>query len=104
VGVMIRSFPPHPNPLPCLRRSGFAQAGPRGEGRSFIPPAELGGILAYFDKIFSFIKYRVHLHFAIVTSVAVAVLRQWSIWGTSDGFIGLCSGGGQDLLRSMRYL
>jgi len=51
VGVMIRSFPPHPNPLPCLRRSGFAQAGPRGEGRPFIPPAELRGILAYFDKI-----------------------------------------------------
>jgi len=50
VGVMIRSFPPHPNPLPCLRRSGFAQAGPRGEGRPFIPPAELRGILAYFDK------------------------------------------------------
>ena len=48
---MIRSFPPHPNPLPCLRRSGFAQAGLRGEGRPFIPPAELGGILAYFDKI-----------------------------------------------------
>jgi len=48
---MIRSFPPHPNPLPYLRRSGFAQAGPRGEGRPFIPPAELGGILAYFDKI-----------------------------------------------------
>ena len=24
---------PHPAPLPCLRRSGFAQAGPRGEGR-----------------------------------------------------------------------
>jgi len=48
---MIRSFPPHPNPLPCLRRSGFAQAGPKGEGRPFIPPAELGGILAYFDKI-----------------------------------------------------
>ena len=48
---MIRSFPPHPNPLPCLRRSGFAQAGPRGEGRPFIPPAELRGILAYFDKM-----------------------------------------------------
>jgi len=59
---MIRSFPPHlypveyfvllhgASPLPCLRRSGFAQAGPRGEGRPFIPPAELGGILAYFDK------------------------------------------------------
>jgi len=47
---MIRSFPPHPDPLPCLRRSGFAQAGPRGEGRPFIPPAKLGGILAYFDK------------------------------------------------------
>jgi len=47
---MIRSFPPHPNPLPCLRRSGYAQAGPRGEERPFIPPAELGGILAYFDK------------------------------------------------------
>jgi len=39
VGVMIRSFPPHPNPLP-----------PGGEGRPFIPPAELGGILEYFDK------------------------------------------------------
>jgi len=48
---MIRSFPPHPTPLPCLRRSGFAQAGPRGEGRPFIPPAELRGILAYFDKL-----------------------------------------------------
>jgi hypothetical protein len=36
---MIRSFPPHPNPLP-----------PRGEGRPFILPAELGGILAYFYK------------------------------------------------------
>jgi len=24
---------PHPDPLPCLRRSGLAQAGPRGEGR-----------------------------------------------------------------------
>jgi len=59
---MIRSFPPHlypveyfvllhgASPLPCLRRSGFAQAGPRGEGRPFIPPARLGGILAYFDK------------------------------------------------------
>jgi len=35
---MIRSFPPHPNPLPP------------GEGRPFIPPAELGGILEYFDK------------------------------------------------------
>ena len=23
---------------------------PRGEGRPFIPPAELGGILEYFDK------------------------------------------------------
>ena len=31
MGVMIRSFPPHPNPL---------------------PPAELGGILAYFDKVY----------------------------------------------------
>ena len=50
VGGRIRSFPPHPNPLPCLRRSGFAQAGPRGEGRPFIPPAKLGGIVAYFDK------------------------------------------------------
>jgi len=25
--------PPHPLPLPCLRRSGFAQAGLRGEGK-----------------------------------------------------------------------
>jgi len=25
--------PPHPIPLPCLRRSGFAQVGQRGEGR-----------------------------------------------------------------------
>jgi hypothetical protein len=24
---------------------------PRGEGRPFIPPAEPGGILAYFDKV-----------------------------------------------------
>jgi hypothetical protein len=23
---------PHPHPLPCLRRSGFAQAGVKGEG------------------------------------------------------------------------
>jgi len=48
---MIRSFPPHPTPLPCLRRSGFAQAGPRGEGRPFISPAELRGILTYFDEL-----------------------------------------------------
>jgi hypothetical protein len=27
----------------------------RGEGRPFIPPAELGGILAYFDKIILFL-------------------------------------------------
>ena len=27
-----RCAPPHPRPLPCLRRSGFAQAGTRGEG------------------------------------------------------------------------
>jgi len=53
---MIRSFPPHPNPLPCLRRSGFAQAGPRGEGRPFIPPAELGGIVAYFDKLYKLLS------------------------------------------------
>jgi len=26
-------LPPHPSPLPCLRRSGFAQAGLRGEGK-----------------------------------------------------------------------
>ena len=47
---MIRSFPPHPNPLPPRARgpSGLAA---RGEGRPFIPPAELGGILEYFDKI-----------------------------------------------------
>jgi hypothetical protein len=37
-------IPPHPNPLPCLRRSGFAQAGARGEGRPFIPTAELGRV------------------------------------------------------------
>jgi hypothetical protein len=36
---MIRSFPPHPNPLP-----------PGERVRPFIPPAELGGILKYFDK------------------------------------------------------
>ena len=37
---MIRSFPPHP----------IMTQSPRGEGRPFIPPAELGGILEYFDK------------------------------------------------------
>jgi len=26
-------IPPHPHPLPCLRRSGFAQAGTKGRGR-----------------------------------------------------------------------
>jgi len=26
-------IPPHPLPLPCLRRSGFAQAGTKGRGR-----------------------------------------------------------------------
>jgi len=47
---MIRSFPPHPNslPPPGQRSSGLAA---RGEGRPFIPPAEMGGILEYFDKI-----------------------------------------------------
>jgi ferredoxin len=29
---------------------------PRGEGRPFIPPAELGGILAYFDKTKNILK------------------------------------------------
>jgi hypothetical protein len=29
VGVVC---PPHPRPLPCLRRNGFAQAGARGKG------------------------------------------------------------------------
>jgi len=38
------------------------------------------------NKIFFFIKYRAHLHFAIVTSVAVAAFREWSIWGTSDEY------------------
>jgi hypothetical protein len=29
----IQYLTPHPIPLPCLRRSGFAQAGARGEGK-----------------------------------------------------------------------
>ncbi|MFH1624353.1 MAG: hypothetical protein ABID54_04255 [Pseudomonadota bacterium] len=37
---MIRSFPPHPNPLP------------QGRGKAIHPPAELRGILALFDKGF----------------------------------------------------
>jgi len=45
---MIISFPPHPNPLP-----------PRGEGKPFIPPAELEGILAYFDKGVINLKVRI---------------------------------------------
>jgi len=39
VGVMSKIIPPSPYPSP-----------PRGEGRPFIPPAELGGILAHFYK------------------------------------------------------
>jgi hypothetical protein len=31
-------------------QNGIMTQSPRGEGRPFIPPAELGGILAYFDK------------------------------------------------------
>jgi len=34
--------------LPLVHK--LALMPPRGEGRPFIPPAELGGILAYFDK------------------------------------------------------
>jgi len=36
---MSKIIPPSPYPSP-----------PRGEGRPFIPPAELGGILAHFYK------------------------------------------------------
>jgi len=39
---MSKIIPPSPYPSP-----------PRGEGRPFIPPAELGGILAHFYKNFS---------------------------------------------------
>jgi len=39
VGVMSKIIPPSPYPSP-----------PMGEGRPFIPPAELGGILAHFYK------------------------------------------------------
>jgi len=35
------------SPLRARSPSGLAA---RGEGRPFIPPAELGGILEYFDK------------------------------------------------------
>jgi len=31
--ITFNGISPHPIPLPCLRRSGFAQAGQRGEGR-----------------------------------------------------------------------
>ena len=30
--ITVTRMTPHPIPLPCLRRSGFAQAGQRGEG------------------------------------------------------------------------
>jgi len=36
--VMIRSFPPHPNPLPSRERGAIH------------PPSRAGGILAYFYK------------------------------------------------------
>ena len=31
--IKVKGVTPHPIPLPCLRRSGFAQAGQWGEGR-----------------------------------------------------------------------
>jgi hypothetical protein len=34
----------------------------RGEGKPFIPPAELGGIPAYFDKCQSFLTGRFEKH------------------------------------------
>ena len=43
---MIRSFPP--NPLPPGERVGHSS-----------PPAELGGILAYFDKSYLFSAYNI---------------------------------------------
>jgi len=45
VGATTRSIPP--SPLRAIGPSGLAA---RGEGRPFIPPATLGGILAHFDK------------------------------------------------------
>jgi hypothetical protein len=48
---MIRSFPPHLYPVEYfVLLHGASPLPPRGEGRPFIPPAELGGILEYFDK------------------------------------------------------
>jgi len=41
----LENFPP-----PSLRARGPSGLVARGKGRPFIPPAELGGILAYFDK------------------------------------------------------
>jgi len=37
-------------PRSSLRARGPSGPAARGEGRPFIPPAELGGILEYFDK------------------------------------------------------
>jgi hypothetical protein len=39
VGVMIRSFPPHPNPFPPDERGDHSY------------PSRAGGMLAYFNKI-----------------------------------------------------
>ena len=51
MGVITRSFPPHLYPVEYfLLLHGASPLPPGGEGRPFIPPAELGGILEYFDK------------------------------------------------------
>jgi len=51
VGVITRSFPPNLYPVEYFVLLHGASPLPRGEGRPFIPPAKLGGILAHFDKI-----------------------------------------------------
>jgi len=45
---------PHPLPIPPLEGEGIfklALMPLKGEGRPCIPPAEIGGILAYFDNL-----------------------------------------------------
>jgi len=47
--VTIMKWSPHPIPLPYLRRNGFVQAGPRGEGR--VRGAPMAGLEAFQLKI-----------------------------------------------------
>ena len=56
---------------------------PRGEGRPFIPPAELGGILAYFDKVR--IYYDIHHEYFLSFPCLHAEVQAFRYAGVKTG-------------------